>query len=64
VEALERVGGPDVSALVGWEPDEAIASIVRNWPARFSTARATALGLSPDESFEAIVRSYIASTRA
>jgi D-erythronate 2-dehydrogenase len=32
---------------------------VRSWPARFSTERAAALGLSPDESFEAIVRSYI-----
>jgi D-erythronate 2-dehydrogenase len=59
VAALERVAGPNVSALVGWEPDEAIASIVRNWPARFATDRAAALGLSPDESFEAIVRSYI-----
>jgi nucleoside-diphosphate-sugar epimerase len=59
VEALERVAGPDVSALVGWEPDETIASIVRNWPARFATERATALGLSPDEGFEAIIRSYI-----
>ena len=59
VRTLERVAGPAVSALVGWEPDDAIASIVRSWPARFSTARAAALGLSPDESFEAIVRSYI-----
>src|SRR5215471_2554933 len=59
VRALERVAGPAVSALVSWEPDEAIASIVRGWPARFSTARAAALGLSPDESFEAIVRSYV-----
>jgi nucleoside-diphosphate-sugar epimerase len=59
VQTLERVAGPAVSALVSWEPDEAIASIVRGWPARFSTARAAALGLSPDESFEAIVRSYV-----
>ena len=59
VRTLERVAGPAVSALVSWEPDEAIASIVRGWPARLSTARAAALGLSPDESFEAIVRSYI-----
>jgi D-erythronate 2-dehydrogenase len=59
VRTLERVAGPAVSALVGWEPDEAIAAIVRSWPARFSTPRAAALGLSPDESFEALVRSYI-----
>jgi nucleoside-diphosphate-sugar epimerase len=59
VQTLERVAGPAVSALVSWEPDDAIASIVRSWPARFSTARAAALGLSPDESFEAIVRAHI-----
>jgi len=64
VQTLERVAGPAVSALVGWEPDEAIASIVRGWPARLSAARASALGLSPDESFEAIVRSYIRDSAA
>jgi D-erythronate 2-dehydrogenase len=59
VQTLERVAGPEVSALVSWEPDDAIAAIVRSWPARFSTTRAAALGLSPDDGFEAIVRSYI-----
>jgi D-erythronate 2-dehydrogenase len=59
VQTLERVAGPAVSALVGWEPDEAIAVLMRGWPACLSTARAAALGLSPDESFEAIVRAYI-----
>ncbi len=59
VQTLERVAGPAVSALVGWEPDEAIAVLMRGWPARVSAARAAALGLSPDESFEAIVRAYI-----
>jgi D-erythronate 2-dehydrogenase len=59
VRTLERVAGPAVSDLVGWEPDDAIAAIVRGWPARFETARAAALGLSPDDAFEAIVRAYI-----
>ncbi len=59
VRTLERVAGPAVSALVDWEPDEAIAAIVRGWPACFATTRAAALGLSPDESFEALVRSYL-----
>jgi D-erythronate 2-dehydrogenase len=62
VQTLERVAGPAVSALVGWQPDEAIAVLVRSWPARLSTARAAALGLSPDDSFEAIVRAYIRDT--
>jgi D-erythronate 2-dehydrogenase len=51
-----------VSSLVGWEPDDAIAAIVRGWPARFATPRAVALGLRPDDGFEAIVRSYIRDT--
>jgi D-erythronate 2-dehydrogenase len=62
VQALERVAGPAVSALVGWEPDEAVASLVRGWPARLSTERAAGLGLTPDESFEAIVRDYVRET--
>jgi D-erythronate 2-dehydrogenase len=62
VRTLELVAGPAVSALVGWEPDEAIAAIVRSWPAHFQTARAAALGLIPDDGFEAIVRSYIKDT--
>lgn len=64
VRTLERVAGPAVSALVSWEPDELIASLVRGWPARLDTARATALGLSPDDSFEAIVRAYIGESSA
>jgi len=62
VRTLERVAGPAVSALVGWEPDEAIAAIVRSWPARFATTRAAALGLGPDDGFEAIVRAYLRDT--
>ncbi len=62
VQTLERVAGPAVSALVGWEPDDAIAAIVRGWPARFATTRAAALGLRPDNGFEAVVRSYLRDT--
>jgi nucleoside-diphosphate-sugar epimerase len=62
VRTLQRVAGPAVGALVGWEPDEAIAAIVRSWPARFATTRAAALGLRPDDGFEAIVRSYISES--
>jgi D-erythronate 2-dehydrogenase len=62
VQTLERVASRMVSSLVGWEPDDAIAAIVRGWPARFATPRAVALGLRPDDGFEAIVRSYIRDT--
>jgi nucleoside-diphosphate-sugar epimerase len=62
VQTLGRVAGPAVSALVGWEPDDAIAAIVRSWPARIATRRAAALGLRPDDGFEAIIRAYIRDT--
>jgi D-erythronate 2-dehydrogenase len=62
VATLERVAGPEVSALVSWEPDDAVAAIVRGWPARFATARAAALGLRRDDEFEAIVRAHIRDT--
>jgi nucleoside-diphosphate-sugar epimerase len=63
VAVLGRVAGPAVSALVDWQPDEAVAAIVRGWPARLHAARAAALGLHPDPDFETIVRAYIRQTR-
>ncbi len=59
VSVLERVCGPQTAALVDWDPDEEIAAIVRTWPSRLVTDRASGLGLAPDESFEAIVRSHV-----
>ena len=59
VDALARVAGPDVSALVGWEPDPAIAAIVTSWPSRFEAARARGLGLAADEDFDTIIRAYL-----
>jgi nucleoside-diphosphate-sugar epimerase len=62
VDALTTVAGPEVSALVSWNPDDAIAAIVTSWPSRFEAARARALGLSADEDFGAIIRSYLDDT--
>ncbi|GAA3877710.1 SDR family oxidoreductase [Leifsonia kafniensis] len=62
VDALTRVAGPDVSALVGWQPDPAIAAIVESWPSRFEAARARGLGLSADENFDTIIRAYLDDT--
>ena len=64
VDVLERVGGPAARDLVGWQPDEAIAAIVRGWPSRVDAARAAGLGLDPDADFEAIVRAYVAENSA
>ncbi len=58
-EALERVAGPQATALIDWEFDEQVAKIITSWPSRFRPARAEALGLKADESFEAILREYV-----
>jgi D-erythronate 2-dehydrogenase len=64
LDALEKVAGPQVRALVKFQRDERIAGIVANWPKGASAARANALGLVADASFEDIVRQYIAEQRA
>jgi nucleoside-diphosphate-sugar epimerase len=63
LEALERVAGPQVRALVKFQRDERIANIVANWPQGASAARANALGLRGDASFDDIIRQYIEEQR-
>jgi nucleoside-diphosphate-sugar epimerase len=63
VAALERAAGPEVSALVGWVPDPAVARIVRSWPARFRTDRAARLGLAPDPDFDSVISLHLAEAR-
>jgi nucleoside-diphosphate-sugar epimerase len=63
VAALERVGGPEVSALIDWIPDRAVASLVMSWPARIRAERAERLGLAPDPDFGAIISMYRAEAR-
>ena len=63
VAALERVGGPGVSALIDWVPDPAVARLVLSWPARIRAERAERLGLAPDPDFGSIIRMYLAETR-
>jgi D-erythronate 2-dehydrogenase len=58
VAALERVAGPQASALIDWVPDPAVAAIVTSWPARFRAERAAGLGLHPDPDFESVIRMY------
>jgi nucleoside-diphosphate-sugar epimerase len=59
LDALEKVAGAKVRALVKFERDERIAGIVANWPKAASAARANTLGLTADASFEDIIRQYI-----
>jgi nucleoside-diphosphate-sugar epimerase len=63
VAALERVAGPDVSALVDWVPDPVVAGIVTSWPARFRADRAARLGLTPDPDFDSVIKIHLAETR-
>ncbi|MBO6901321.1 MAG: SDR family oxidoreductase [Rhizobiaceae bacterium] len=59
IEALERIAGKEVAALVREEPDEAVWALVKNWPTRFEAKRARALGFEAETSFDDIVRIHI-----
>ncbi len=64
LDALAAVAGPQVRALVRFEPDARIQGIVANWPQAASARRAAALGLLPEQNFEDIIRQYIADCTA
>jgi hypothetical protein len=57
--ALERLAGPQASALLDWQPDARIAAIVNGWPSCFAAERAQRLGLRPDASVDALLHAYI-----
>lgn len=59
LDALRAVGGDEAVSLVRFEPDDAIARIVRSWPARIDAARARRLGLTPDGDFVSVVLQYV-----
>jgi D-erythronate 2-dehydrogenase len=61
--ALAEVAGPQVSALIDWVPDPAVAQIVASWPTRVRADRATRLGLTPDPDFGSVIRTHIAESR-
>jgi len=62
VAALERAGGPGVSALIDWVPDPVVARLVMSWPARIRAERAERLGLAPDPDFGSIISMHLAET--
>ena len=59
IEALGRVGGPDVAGLITEAADPAVAAIVAGWPQRFAAARAINLGFEADASYDDIIRAYV-----
>jgi D-erythronate 2-dehydrogenase len=61
--ALERVAGPEVSALIDWIPDPAVARMFATWPGRVRSDRAARLGLTPDPDFDSVIKLYLAESR-
>jgi nucleoside-diphosphate-sugar epimerase len=61
--ALERVAGPEVSALIDWVPDPAVARMFATWPGRVRSDRAARLGLAPDPDFDSVIKMYLAESR-
>src|SRR5580704_849702 len=59
VAALTRVAGPQVSALIEWVPDPAVAALFATWPARIRADRAARLGLTPDPDFDSVIRMHL-----
>ncbi len=62
LEALVRIAGSDILSLISEQPDEAIISIVRNWPREFDTSRAIQLGFRCETSFDQIIQAHIDDT--
>ncbi len=62
-DALARLAGPQVSALIDWIPDPEITRMVASWPARVRADRAARLGLTPDPDFDSIIRTHLAESR-
>jgi D-erythronate 2-dehydrogenase len=59
VAALTRVAGPQVSALIDWVPNPAVAAMFATWPARIRADRAARLGLTPDPDFDSVIRMHL-----
>jgi len=59
IEALRRVAGDGVAALIRREPDPFIQTIIESWPRRFDPKRALALGFCAEASFDEIIRVHV-----
>jgi D-erythronate 2-dehydrogenase len=60
--ALEQVAGPEVSALIDWVPDPAVARMFATWPGRVHSQRAARLGLTADPDFVSIINLHRAES--
>ncbi len=59
VAALERVAGTAATSLIDWTPDPVVSKIVKSWPARIHSVRASGLGLFAEATFDDIIQEYI-----
>ena len=59
IEALKKVAGNNVVALIKRQPDPLVETIVGGWPRNFDTQRARELGFKAESSFEEIIKIHI-----
>ncbi|MEP0522210.1 MAG: D-erythronate dehydrogenase [Hyphomicrobiales bacterium] len=60
IEALKDVAGADIAKHIRSVPDEAIMSIVENWPRNFAPEKALSLGFTAEHDFKDIIEVYMA----
>jgi nucleoside-diphosphate-sugar epimerase len=60
--APQRRGSPAALGRTHWQPDAALQAIVEQWPQRFDSARARALGLSGSVSLDALIDDHLDAT--
>lgn len=59
IKALRAEAGDGAVARIRFQDDPRVRAIVASWPARFETARATALGFQADASFAEVIRAFV-----
>ena len=59
IAALERVAGPEATALIEDRPDPAIAAIINTWPRAFAPERALKLGFVAEGSVDDLIAVYL-----
>ncbi|MGE5615531.1 MAG: D-erythronate dehydrogenase, partial [Bacillota bacterium] len=59
IDAMARVAGPETAKRVHFVDDARIQGIVRTWPVRFRTDRASQMGFKADDRFDDVVREFI-----
>ena len=64
IESVERVGAGRLLGEIGVAVDPAVEAIVRTWPTRLGTDRASRLGIPADPDLDSIVAAYLEDSRS